>query len=481
MKIVRAADSDSMDPILMNYNESIWLCDLLYDTLLSPSDDGSENLKNMCDDYSISEDGKTWTFNLKKGLCFSDGSEIKAQDWLDTFTRLKNSKESIWNSPVVPVVSLSAPDDYTLVIELEAARAAFAAEIGLFSMSVQSKAHHEEYIAKGGDPAAYMPLSTGPYVVKEWVRSEYVKLEKNPYYADKDKISIEEITFMVVPDDNARVTMLQAGEADVVLDLPYSMLDALKQTQGVTVKAFDGAISRYIIFNTLDEKLSDIKVRKALRSATDQEQLIKMVTYGYAVPAASYLPPGDLYRIDIAADPYDIEKAKALLAEAGYPDGLELDMWVRAGNSEYEQIATILKEQWAKAGVKLNLTTMETAALVERQEEMQHTMVIGRWTEDINDPIQLSDYFWNYPVTQGYYTGWNDQELQALSLASQTELDTAKRAEMYKQLQEARYEYCAELSLYHPQYAVAISDHVQNFVLTPLGKYRLENTTILAD
>lgn len=473
IKIARRLDATNLDPVATNDNTSIWTLSLITEGLVKTSDDGKKLEPNLASSWDISDDKTTYTFHLIPDLKFSDGSPVKGSDWIFSFNRAKNAEENFWKFAVENIDSITAPDDQTLVVKLKKANSSTLSFLSMFNLSVQSEANYQtnkDLYASNG------PMGTGPYYLKEHVKDEYISLEKNPYYRQKDTIKTDKLKFITVPDDNSRIMQLQGGDVDIITDVPYENMENLKQDNNIITQGINSTSNKYLILNTTDPILSNPKVRQALAMATDKKQLVDMVLKGYGEEAVSYMPKNGLYWDDsITPLKYDPEAAKSLLTEAGYPDGFTLQFLIRSGNSSYEQIATIIKDQWEKIGVKVNLVPMETAALLEQEKSMKHQVLIGQWTDDLLDPSQLSNYFWNFNVSKGFYTGYNNPAATALFTQSLTELDDQKRAQLYDQLQNIFYNEVPAINLYHEQFTVAMNKNIKGFVQTPLGAYQFNN------
>lgn len=472
ISIARNLDVADLDPISANDNTSVWTFSLLLEGLVKASDDGKKIEPSLAKSWDISTDGLTYTFHLLPDLKFSDGTPVKGEDWIFSFERAKNASEKYWKFAAENIADIKAPDDKTLVITLKAPNASTLSYFSMFNMAVQSKAAFE----KTGSYAEKGPIGTGPYFVKEWVKDKYLLLEKNPNYHVQGEPKTDQIKFVVVPDDDARVMQLQAGEVDVITDVPYSSMSNLKNAKDIQAVGLPSTSNRYLVFNTTDMILNNPKVRQALVYATNKQELVNMVLNGYGEVATSYMPKNGLFWNDqIQAVPYDAAKAKELLAAAGYPDGFEVELLVRSGNAVFEQIATIIKEQWARAGVKVNLVSLDTASLLDRQNNMKHQIVIGSWTDDLLDPSQLGSYFLDYKVSKGFYTGYQNAAASALFKQACIELDDNKRADMYKTLQKNLYDDVPVINLYHSEFPVAMRSNIQGFAQTPLGAYRFNN------
>jgi len=472
--IARPVDCINMDPVMTGESYDIWVFDLSLEGLTKTSDDGKSIEPCLADSWDISEDGLTYTFHLKEGLKFSDGTPVTGEDWVWSIKRARDTKESPWTGSAAAIKDVAAPDDKTLVITLSEPSAPFLSNLAMFNLRVQSKAHFDKVGEKGYVEGA---IGTGPYMLSEWKKGEYMLLTKNPHYRNKDLPKTEKVKFVVVSDDDSRIMQLQAKEVDIILDIPFSSMANLDAMDGISAYGYESTQAKYLVLNTLNKKLSDVRVRQALRYATDTQQMVDLICYGYGEKAVSYMPKNGLYWNDqIKPAEYDPEKAKALLAEAGYPQGFELEFLVRSGNAVYEQIATIIKEQWSKVGIDVKLTTLETASLLAIQKKMEHEICIGSWSDDVNDPSQLNDYIWNYDSSMCFYTGYKNDEAEALNKAANKELDENARKDAYFKLQEIEYEDVPLMSLYYSDFTVAMLDSVKGFVRTPLGNYRLENT-----
>lgn len=470
--IGRAADSLDLDPTTLNDTNSIWMLNLMLEGLVKTNDEGTQIVPNLAQKWEISEDGLVYTFHLIPDLKFADGTKVSKEDWLFSFERAMKETESYWYFSCSNISKVDAPDDQTVVLTLKTPSASTLSNLSMFNLAVQSKAYYE----KVGTYAETAPMGTGPYIMKEWKKGEYMTLGKNPNYHEAGLPKTEELKFKVVADDDSRIMQLQSKDLDIIMDVPYSSMNTLKQVKGIQTVGVPSTSSRYLVLNTTDKIFSNEKVRQALLYATDKKQLVQTMLYGYGEEAVSYMPKNGMYWNDqITPVAYDTEKAKALLKEAGYENGFELEFLVPSGRQEFEQIATIVKEQWSKIGVNVNIVTLEKASLLDKEYAMKHQVLIGSWSDDLADPGQLGDYFWNFETSKAFYTGYKNEEATALYEKTKTELDDAKRKEYYFELQKIMYEASPVINLYHSDFAVAMSDSISGYVQTPLGKFSFDN------
>lgn len=470
--IGRASECDSLDPNVLNDNTSVWTLSLMLEGLVKTNDDGTKIVPDLAKNWNISKDGLVYTFHLIPNLKFSDGSKVTKDDWLFTFQRAMSVADSYWSFATKNIDKVEAPNDNTVIITLKAPSASTLANLTMFNLAVQSKKYYE----KVGSYANTAPMGTGEYSLKTWKKDDYMLLTKNNYYYKAGLPKTKELKFKVVADDDSRVMQLKSKNLDVITDVPFSSMNTLKSESGIKTIGIQSTGNRYLILNTTDPILSNKKIRQALLYATDKSELVKAMLYGYGQQAVSYMPKGGLdWNNQIVPAKYNTKKAKELLKEAGYANGFNIEFLVKSGNQEYQQIATIVKEQWAKIGVNVNIVSLEKASLLEKEYAMKHQVLIGTWSDDLPDPGELGDYFWNYDVSKGFYTGYKNSNASDIYEKTKTELNNNKRKDLFFQLQKTVYDDSPIINLYHPDITVATTDYIKGFSQTPLGKYSFDN------
>lgn len=242
--------------------------------------------------------------------------------------------------------------DTQVIFTLSEPYVPFSYSPALFNAVVMPKAQVEA--AGGWENFMLHPCGAGPYIMKEWTKGDRMVLEKNPYFWDADNVKVDEIILKYIPDDNARIMALQAGEVDAINYPPFSRVEELEKDPNLQVTKFAiGQIVQLIPNHRpvvdwpdgtkIDNPLSNPKVREALNHAIDRQALIDNVTFGLGTIAKTYRPEGTLYyNTELTGWPYDVEKAKALLAEAGYPDGFKTSMNIVTGREQQQQYGTML-------------------------------------------------------------------------------------------------------------------------------------------
>ena len=440
--------------------------------LVRMSSDGVTVEPLLATDWTISEDGLTYTFNLVPGVVFSDGTPVKGEDWVWSLYRARDTETSEYRFIAEPIDTVEATDDQ-VIITLKAPNGAFLAELCSFNMVLGCKAYaesmtEEEYIMN--------PIGTGAYMLKEWNHGNYVLLEKNPNYRNADAVKTQYIKFATVEDDNTRLMQLQSGQIDIMGDIPASLMDVVRTNPDLTLQTFESTQIRYLLLNTTMEPFSDINVRKALVKAINRAEIAEVVYGEFGGATASVLSAAHTkyFNDELVCPEYDPEGAKADLEAAGYPDGIEFTLY-SSPNEVYQQIAIMLQSQLAPAGFTVNIVTEDGGTIYENAQNLKNQACMFQWSDDYYDPSEVLGWICDYDQSQAWFTGLNDVELDELQAAALIEQDDAKRVEMYKELQQRVYDNYNVIPLFHNSFAYAYTNSVQGLAVDTFSNYYCEN------
>lgn len=464
------ADVRSFDPFPVFDNMSIWTMLLIYDQLIRVGPDGQSLEPGLAESWQVSQDGLTYTFKLRQ-TAFHDGTPCTSADVVYCLNRTIFTEGSPWAFIFSAVDSVEGPDPQTVVIRLKSIWVPFEADLALFAASIYPKAAYEAQ----GDELWQHPIGTGPFMFDSWEKDVQVVLKKNPNYWDPPKPYLDELVFKALPDSNARMLQFQGGDLDIVTQVPFSQLDALRSNPDVTV--LDEAVARidYIGLNLRRPPLDDKKLRQAMNYAIDKEALIKNVLFGAGEPATSYLPKMPGRDPNSPGYPHDLEKAKQLVAESSAKDGFALELLISAGDAVGSQVAQLVASNLAEIGGKITITSLEPATVTDRITVSQDfDMYLSYYTTDIIDPDELTSFaVLSDGGTQAVWTGYKNEQVDALIRQSQTETDPEKRQELYNQIQRLVLDDAHLIYLYYPTGTTAIYNYVKNFRILPTGNYRL--------
>jgi peptide/nickel transport system substrate-binding protein len=472
LTIGRREDSSTFDPINTAQNIDFWVFSNVFDVLVRVDKAGKELLPGLAESWEVSEDNLTYTFHLRDAK-FSDGSPITSEDAAYSLERIRDSELSLWSDGYKIIADMQTSDARTLVVTLSGPSAPFLSTLAMPGASIISKAAME---GMGQEAFAEMPVASGAFTVKEWRRGDRVILEKNPAFWEADKVSLDGVEWISIPDDNTRMLAVQAGELDAAIFVPFSRVKELQADANLTVVVDPSTREDHLLLNHEHPPLDNVKVREALDYAIDKQSIVDTVVFGLGEVANSYIPKGALYHSDDnGARPYDPEKAKALLAEAGVGE-VTLDYLVNAGNEVDEQIAVLLQQQLAGVGVTLNLTKMDPSQTWDMLVNGEYDLSVMYWTNDILDPDQKTTFVLGHDVNMNYMTRYSNEAVKQMVADARLEMDPVKRAALYAEIQKTAKGDAHWIDLYYSPYISVTRKGIENFGQNPLGRFFLEET-----
>ncbi len=491
----RYADSLLLDPVFNDANVDIWILTNLYDTLFLPTDDGKDVQPGLATAWKASDDGLSYTITLRTDVKFSDGTPMTAEDVKWSLDRAANPKNGIWNFLLASVdsIAVAAPD--TITIKLKQPDPVLIKTLATFNTAIlPQKAYEAAPGATDEEKAkafAEHPIGTGPFKFVSWERNVSMKLERNANYWRKDASGnqlpyLDGIEFVTIPDDATRILKLQAGEVDGAEFIPYARVAELKADPNLKMELFPSTKVTYLTMNVrptfkdgAKNPMSDPKVRQAMNYAIDKDALIKIVTFDVAKPMISFMSSVTPYNSGTGpVFPFDQAKAKALLAEAGYADGLDVSCLALAGGADDAAILSTIQQMWSQVGIRLSIEQVDNATRTDRYRAGDFQMRTGSWTDDIADPNEITSYFAYFPNIESLHTGWEDKKVTELFEASQKEMSTEKRIAQYKEIQDIYMAAPPIIPLYESPYPVALRSSVKGFVQIPLGNNIFVGATV---
>ncbi len=343
----------------------------------------------LAESYEVTKDGLTYTVKLKKGIKFHDGTDFNAAAVKANFDRVTNPDNKLKRYGLYSnIAKTEVVDDYTAKITLKTAFSAFLNNLAHPSGVMISPAA----MAKYGKDISANPVGTGPFKFVEWQRTDYLKVAKFDGYWKKGYPKVDTITWKPVVDNNSRAAMMQTGEAQFTFPVPYEQADTLKAKPELEVVAGPSIVIRYLSMNTQQKPFDNPKVREAIAYAINKDALAKVAFSGYAFAAEGVVPQGVEYSVKLGPWPYDLAKAKKLLAEAGYPNGFETELWSAYNHSTAQKVTQFLQQQLGQIGIKAKITLLEAGQRVEKVES---------WPDPATAPVRL------------YYVGWSSSTGEA--------------------------------------------------------------------
>ncbi|MEK6206972.1 MAG: ABC transporter substrate-binding protein [Chloroflexota bacterium] len=466
-------------PWQIDDNPALFISVNVYDTLLRTTKDGLGVEAGLATKWEPSADGLTWTFTLANNLKFSDGSAMKGSDVKASLDVARAGEKSAWKDVYAAIKEVTAPDDKTVKITLSQPYAPLLSVLAMFSSGVLPADMAKATDAKDYDNTlAWKTKGTGAYYSEGWKKGDPIVLKRNTNYW-RTAPSVDEVRIEYIPDDNTRVLKLQGGETDVIDFVPFSQITALNGNGGVKAQTFTIQQTAFIMLNNSKPPLNDVKVRQALNYATDKEAIIKNVYFGQASVMNAPIPKGTYYDKTLTGYPYDLEKAKALMAQSSGAGGFKMDMQVQSGNTNYANTAVILKEAWAKIGVTVDIQTLDNAVVRTNYREGNYMSVPRQWTNDMNDPTEIVNYAMRGGASPfAYWTRYNNPDLNDKITKADLEQDAKKREALYSEIQKIYMDAAPLDFIAHLGATAGWRNNIDGFFIDGLSYYRFEDVKI---
>lgn len=423
---------DTFDPHDATDTGSYQVIPHLTETLVHINDD-LELEEGVAKKWEVSEDGTKWTFELHEGIEFHDGAPLDAEAVKKSFERVAKKDNNLANYEFIGenIESMEAESEYEIVFNLKNASPEFITELGMPYSGIISP----KQIDENPDEIAKNPIGTGVYKLKDWISGDSVELEINPNYWDDTEVP-DLITFKIVEENSSRVTMLETGQVDVIEKVPDTDLDHLEENEDLVLASIARSRVGYLGINTTHAPFDDKKVRQALNYAVDTEEIANDVYSGRVEEATSILQQDTFGYKEVNGYPYDLEKAKKMLEEAGVEEGTKLRITLSdnaIGDKPAAEAIQYMLSQLEVFDVELQEQELGTYLETIEDPDAYELFVRGSFTAS-GEPSRilrtfLSDSSLNYP----HYSTDETDELLNKALA---EVDDEKRAEYYGELQD---------------------------------------------
>ena len=446
---------ETLDPALNSAVDGGNMILHTFECLLTVDEEG-KLAPGQAESWETSEDGLTWTFHLRDGLKWSDGSDLTANDFVYSWQRVCDPNTAApYAETVLSMVegyeeaiagditklNVVAVDDKTLEVHLSSACSYFGSLAAFATLSpVQQATIEANGDAWAVDASTY--ISNGSFYISEWVPGSYIMCTKNPNYWNADAVKLDAIKFNLIEDANASYSAYQTGEVLFIKDVPTEEIPSLEGNPEFHVDPIIGTY--YLSLNTQKAPFDDANVRKALSLAIDREYVAGTLMQGTYTAASNFMGPGWVDTdgsqfidnanggqpyIDIANHEANVEEAKRLLAEAGYPDGEGFPAITYSTNDAgyHKVVAEYLQQAWAELGITLDVDIVEWASFTPVRRNGDYEASRNGWVGDYSDPSNMLDLLYS---TNGNNDGkFNNAEYDAAMDISRTTLDAAERSE----------------------------------------------------
>ncbi len=459
VRVAMATEPDNLDPYLSAATDTSSMMDNVFDGLFEAGEN-SELVPAIAESYQVSADGLTYTFKIRNGIKFHDGSDLTAEDVQYSYAKLSglNGKEPL-SAKFAAIEKMETPDDFTVVVKLKEKDAAFLA------------ANIVAIVPKDYEKQSEKPIGAGPFKFASYTPGQQLVLERNDqFYDQKKKPALERVEFKIMPDSNASVLAMQSGDIDMIPGI--SDQGAKQLGGGFQIVSGPQNMVQLMALNNSVKPLDDVRVRQAINYAINKDVIIQTVAEGNGVKLGSNMSPAmKRYYQEGLTERYqtDVEKAKALLKEAGYEKGFKLAITVPSNYTFHVDTAQVIAEQLKAVGIAAEIKQIEWSSWLEDvYNNAKYEATIIGLTGKL-DPHEVLGRF-ETTYRKNFYK-FSNAAFDDLVNRGRTEVDEAKRADLYKEAQTILTEQAVAVFIMDPSRSVALKENLHGFKMYPVQKY----------
>ncbi len=442
----------TFDPAVVFEVEGVVIVDQLYDKLVDLEMVGGkiQVVPEVAESWTIAPDGRTWTFKIRKGMKFPSGRAVDAEAVVYSLRRaLRLNRPNIYMFDAIGLTkdvaetAVKVLDPYSVQIVVPQP---FAPDLVLSILTFPATAVLdpsvvEQHIREGEMGVDWLKdhsAGSGPYVLMRWERNEVVDLVANAGYW-RGIPPIKRIIIRDIPESSAQRIALEKGDIDVAWNLAPQMRQEIRtaKTPGLAIVRVPGHTIEYLGMNVKYAPLAKEQVREAIRYAIDYKAILEGIMRGEVIPLQTFIPTGYLGHNPTAPFKQDLNKARQLLAEGGYPNGFEVELSTSAPHPTRTDVAQVVQNELGKVGIKVKIVTGAAATVLQKYREQGLQMILYGWGVDYPDPDALAKPFADGTIRQlAYRNAWMDPKATDLTKKAMLERDPGRRVALYKELTE---------------------------------------------
>jgi peptide/nickel transport system substrate-binding protein len=488
----KSGDADTLDNQVSSNGETSEVTTQIYNVLVRAKQGRTDVEPDLADSWSVSSDGLVWTFKLRKGVTFQDGTPWNAEAAKFNFDRMADPKNpyhttakgldfEYWNDFMADSFKeAKVTDPYTLQLVLKQPNAPLLYNLSIIAFDMASPASFKQY---GGEGVGQHPVGTGPYKFVEWVRDDHITLEANPTFFRKGLPKTKRVIMRVMKDNAARFLALKANEIQA-MELPNTE-DVKAAQQDPNLKtgfrpAFD---TGWVRFNMNNDIFKDKRIREAVALSINRQAIVQGLYAGYGEVAQQHMPPLMWGRIpNWKGYSYDPTKAKQLLAEAQYPNGFSLDFWYIPVSRPYfpngKEIGTAIASDLGKIGIRVHLMTEDWAAYLKDRNTNKFPIFMIGWIGDNGDPDDWLGYFFPKHDPNNAYLSYNNSAVFDLINKAKITVSQAERAKMYAQAEQLIVDDYRDVPIAHAKVPILMRKNVDGLVGQPDANEYMETVSL---
>ncbi|WP_404454771.1 glutathione ABC transporter substrate-binding protein [Virgibacillus necropolis] len=475
LKVLIKADATNLDPhFITNIDSANIIYQKVYETLVAFNDD-MEIVPNLAKDWK-QIDETTWQFKLNEGITFHDGAPFNAKAVKATFDRLLDPETgSPQREKLGMIEEVKVIDEATVQLILSKPYAPLLSILASNEGSIISP----KAIAESPKSLASHPVGTGPFVFESWNTGQDITLVKNEdYWGEKPKI--DKVVFEVIPESATRLAMIETGEAHITDTVPISEIERIKNSDTLNLYQTDGLAVSYIAFNVQNAPVDNVKLRKAISHAVERDAIIKGIFNDVGTLANSAMSPKVFgYSENIKPYEYNINKAKQLMEEAGFKDGVNLTL-VTNDRQERVRMAEVIKSQLKGIGVNVEIQVLEYGAYIDAIDKGDYQMMISGWGNATGDGDynQYNLFHSDSHGLAGNLFYYSNNKVDKLLETARSETSSEKREELYEKAMKIEMEDAVYIPIRNYQHLAVYNNNVEDFKISPVSYIMIDNATV---
>lgn len=481
----RGGDSVGLDPIRETDGESYKVTLQMFESLVEFVPGSTEVGPGLATSWAVADDGLTWTFKLRKGVKFHDGTPFNSEAVKFNFDRWRLAEhpfyeegkfiyyDYMFNEAPGVIKDVITIDDYTVQFVLTQKFATFLSNLAMPAFSISSPTA----IKKWGEDYFTHPVGTGPFKFEEWIKGDRVIVSANEEYWG-GRPYLDQIVFRSIPDNGARFMELQSGTVHIIDGVNPNDVSILKKTKDLDLILRPSMNIGYFFMNQRFEQFQNVKVRQAVNHAIDKQAIIDAFFNGLAVPAKNIMPPSIWgHNDDIEDYEYNPKKAKQLLEEAGYPNGFKMKLWAMPVPRPYmpqpKLIAQAIQQFLAEVGIEVEIVSYDWGTYLSKVRAGEAESYLLGWVGDNGDPDNFLYVLLDPSNTNGSL--YQNEEIHELLMQAQVTFDQEERAAIYQKVQEIAHKDAPNVNLVHSTPPIGLNDAVMGYLPSPFGIERLDS------
>ncbi|TMI91083.1 MAG: ABC transporter substrate-binding protein [Bacillati bacterium ANGP1] len=487
----KSGDADTLDNQVSSNGETSEVTTQVYNLLVRAKQGQTDIEPDLAESWSVSPDGLVWTFKLRKGVTFHDGTPWNAEAAKFNFDRMADPKNpyhavkgfdfEYWNDFMADSFKEArVVDPYTLQVVLNKPNAPLVYNLSIISFDMASPASFQKY---GGEGVGQHPVGTGPYKFVEWIRDDHITLEANPSFFRKGLPKTRRIVMRVIKDNAARFLALRANEVHA-MELPNTDDVKVAQNDPTLKVGFRPPFNTgWVRFNMNNDLFKDKRIRQAVAIAINRPAIVQGLYAGFGEVAQQHMPPLMWGRAQTGMGyDYNPAKARQLLAEAKYPNGFSLDFWYIPVSRPYfpagKEIGTAIASDLGRIGIRVHLMTEDWAAYLKDRKTNKFPIFMIGWIGDNGDPDDWMGFFFPKYDPGNAYLSYNNPAVFDAINKGKVAVSQAERAKLYAQAEQMILSDYRDIPIAHAKVPLLMRKNVEGLVGQPDANEYMETVEL---